>query len=189
VNKGRCTQESKEETDFSPRPPSRTGVLLFISFSPSPDAAHSGRSTNLTAAQTPPTYLDLFEQVRDVLVVKRQAPAQQRIQDHATAPHVHLGARVQAARDDLGRSIVGAPAAGLEEVAVAHHVAQAEVGDLDVALGVEEEVLGLQVAVHDHVAVAVLHAADDLGGGVNRRFWRLLKASRNRGQRITYVEV
>ncbi|CEP02057.1 hypothetical protein PBRA_002322 [Plasmodiophora brassicae] len=47
---------------------------------------------------------------------------------------------------------------------------RAEVDDLDVGLGVEEQVLRLQVAVDDVGVVAVLHAVDDLveedGGGL-----------------------
>mgnify|MGYP001811132557 CR=1 FL=1 len=45
--------------------------------------------------------LDLLEKVWDVLVVKGQAAAEQRVQDHAARPHVDLGARVQLAADDL----------------------------------------------------------------------------------------
>ena len=45
---------------------------------------------------------------------------------------------------------------------VAHRVGKAEVGDLQVALAVEEEVLGLEVAVADHVAVQVLHPRHEL---------------------------
>jgi len=47
-------------------------------------------------------------------------------------------------------------------VPVPHHVGQAKVGDLDGQTRVQQQVLGLEVAVHDHVAVAVLDAADDL---------------------------
>lgn len=158
------------------------------------------------------THLDLFEEVGDVLVVKRQAATQQRIQDDTAAPHVHLWARIQLARDDLqhrivsqtaeycitnllhgrltlfmiiprlyhhtlpamsvtlictgiplscswpqsrkpllhlGRSIVGRPAAGFQEVAVTHHVAEPKVCNLHVAVCVQQQVLRLQVSVHD----------------------------------------
>jgi hypothetical protein len=39
---------------------------------------------------------------------------------------------------------------------------EAEVGDLEEAVGVEEEVLGLEVAVADPLAVAVLDALEEL---------------------------
>ena len=45
---------------------------------------------------------------------------------------------------------------------VAHDVAQTKIGNLHVGLGVQEQVLGLEIPVHHHVAVAVLHAGDDL---------------------------
>lgn len=41
------------------------------------------------------THLDLPEQVGDVLVIKGQGAAQQRIQDDAAAPHIHLWPTVQ----------------------------------------------------------------------------------------------
>ena len=47
-------------------------------------------------------------------------------------------------------------------MAIAHDVRQAEVCYLDVHLGVQQQVLRLQVAVHHHVAMAVLHPGDDL---------------------------
>ena len=42
-------------------------------------------------------------------------------------------------------------------------LAQAEVGDLDVAVLVQEEVLQLEVAVDDAKLVQVVDGADDLG--------------------------
>lgn len=47
-------------------------------------------------------------------------------------------------------------------MAIAHDIGEAKVSDLDVHLGVEQEVLWLQVAVHDHVTVAVFHPRYDL---------------------------
>jgi len=65
-------------------------------------------------------------------------------------------------RDDLGCGVVRRAAAGRQEVAVAHQVRQAKVGDLDLVVVREQQVLGLEVAVHHHVSVAVLDARDDL---------------------------
>lgn len=58
---------------------------------------------------------------------------------------------------NLRGGVVGAPAARFEEMAVAHDVPEAEISNLDVVIGVEEEVLRLEVAVHHQVPVAVLH--------------------------------
>lgn len=43
-------------------------------------------------------------------------------------------------------------------------LSKAEVGEADVSLAVQEDVLGLQVAVHDFFGVQVLDGADDLWG-------------------------
>ncbi|KAI3480495.1 hypothetical protein L1887_57341 [Cichorium endivia] len=106
--------------------------------------------------------VDLFEERRDVLVVERQSAAQHDVQDHAARPDVDLGPGVQPSGDDLGRGVVGAAAARLEKVAVGHDVGEAKVADLDVEVLVEQQILGLEVAVDDLVTVAVLHGADDL---------------------------
>ena len=105
---------------------------------------------------------DLFEQIRDVLVVERQLPAQQHKQDHAAAPDIHLGAGVQLPADDFGSGVVWRSARSLKEVTVGHDVAEAEVGNLDVQVRVEEQVFWLQIAMHDLVAMAVFDGADDL---------------------------
>ena len=106
--------------------------------------------------------LDLPEQRRHVLVVEGEGAAQERVEDDAARPDVHLRPGVQLARDDLGGGVVGAAAAGAKKLPVQHHVGEAKVGDLDVEVLVEEEVLRLEVAVHHVVAVAVVHAGDDL---------------------------
>ena len=77
-------------------------------------------------------FVDLDEQGGDVVVVKWQSTTEHDIQDHATAPYINFGTRVQPARDDLWRCIVGTAAAGLEEVAVHHEIREAKIADLDV---------------------------------------------------------
>ena len=98
----------------------------------------------------------------DIVVVKRQATTEHDVQNHAAAPNIDFGPRVQAAGDDLGRGVVGTAAAGFEKVAVAHQVGEAKVADLDVEKLVEQQVFGLEVAVGDLVLVAVVCGRDDL---------------------------
>ena len=98
-----------------------------------------------------------------MVVVERQSTAQHDVEDHAARPDVDLGSRVQSgvgdkvgqsctimgarerkradalSRDDLGGGVVRRTARGLEEVAVAHDVGQAKVGNLDVQVLVEQE--------------------------------------------------
>jgi hypothetical protein len=59
------------------------------------------------AGQVVDASLYLLEQVGDVLVVKGQRAAQQRVQDDAAGPHVHLGPGVQLAADDLHGAVAG----------------------------------------------------------------------------------
>src|SRR5690606_8511353 len=51
-------------------------------------------------------------------------------------------------------------------VAAAHGAGDAEVGDLDLALGGDEHVARLDVAVHDAVAVGEVEGGGDVGGDV-----------------------
>ena len=64
--------------------------------------------------------------------------------------------------EELRRSIRWTSAKGVELRSGHELVAEAEVGDLDVHLGVEQQVFGLQVAVDDPLLVAVLHRRHDL---------------------------
>ena len=47
------------------------------------------------------TRLDLPEECGDVLVVKRESPAQESIKDNSAGPDIHLGTSVELAGDDL----------------------------------------------------------------------------------------
>jgi hypothetical protein len=68
------------------------------------------------AGQVVDAPLDLLEQVWDVLVIKGQAATQQRIQDHATAPHIYLRASIQLATDHLLGGWGGGWGGGLQGV-------------------------------------------------------------------------
>jgi hypothetical protein len=57
---------------------------------------------------------------------------------------------------------VGATATCLEEVSVCHDVTQSKVGNLDIVLVVQKEVLGFEISVYNFVAMAVLDCTDDL---------------------------
>lgn len=105
---------------------------------------------------------DLLEKGGDVVIVKRQSTHQQHIEDYTAAPHINLGSRVQLSRNHLRSGIVGTATAGLQEIAIRHDIAQPEIGDLDVLLAVDQQVLWFQVAVNDLVSVAVFDGADDL---------------------------
>ncbi len=83
--------------------------------------------------------------------------------DAADRPHVDAGGVLAAAEQNLrgavpeGDDLVGVGAQGDAERA-----GQAEVGELEVALAVDQQVLGLEIAVQDAMAVAVAHARAQL---------------------------
>ncbi len=57
----------------------------------------------------------------------------------------------------LRSSIVGTATAGLQKVPISHDIAEAKVSNLDVHFAVQKQVLWLEVSVHHHVAMAILH--------------------------------
>lgn len=143
--------------------------------------------------------LDLLEQLLEVVVVERQRADEQRIQDDATRPHVGLAPVVLLATDDLWAGVVWRAAARLQHRAVRLQRCHAKVGDLDVQLVVEQQVLRLQVPVAswcaqllirpllygppspplllpDQVAVAEVQRRDDLPEEALRLFWRQTSA-------------
>ena len=105
---------------------------------------------------------DLVEESLHIIVFKGQAPAEHHIKYDPARPDIDLRACVDASTDDFGRSVVWTSTAGCEEIPIAHLVREAEIGDLDIEVVVEENVLGLEVAVDDLEAVRVFDARDDL---------------------------
>lgn len=67
-----------------------------------------------------------------IVVLEGQAPTKHNIQNHPRAPHVYLGPGVQPPTDYFRSSVVRAPTARLQEVAISNLVRQAKVGNFDV---------------------------------------------------------
>ncbi len=98
-----------------------------------------------------------------VVVVEGEAAGHHLVHDDADAPPVD-GAPVVHVLQHLRGQVLRGAAEGLGGAAeVDVLLAQAEVGDLDVAVLVQEEVLQLEVAVDDAKLVQVVDGADDLG--------------------------
>jgi hypothetical protein len=108
--------------------------------------------------------LDLCMQLRHALVVKRHFTTHQDIQDNAETPHVDLGPSVLLCLEQLWRSKVQTSAEGLQLAPRREQVAQTEIDNLDVARLADEDILNLQVAVDDAVAVAVVERTGNLAG-------------------------
>jgi len=79
----------------------------------------------------------------EVLPVEGQRAADQRVQDDPQAPDVHLRPVVLLALEELGRGVGRRAAERVQLAAQRELVAEAEVGDLDVHVGVQEQVLCL----------------------------------------------
>jgi hypothetical protein len=64
--------------------------------------------------------------------------------------------------DDLGARIVRATAGRLEQLVAPLPSGHPEIGDLDVFMGGQHDVLGLEVSVTDAKVVAIVETPDDL---------------------------
>lgn len=82
-----------------------------------------------------------------VLTIKRQRAADQRIQDDSQAPDVHFGPVVLLALEELRRGVGRRATERVQLVAQRELVAEAEVCYLNVGVGVQQKVLRLS---HTH---------------------------------------
>jgi len=105
---------------------------------------------------------DLLVEFAGAGVLEGQVAAEHGVEDDAAAPDVCPQTVVAFARYHFGSSVAGTAAGGLEPLAGLVVVGESEVYDFDVVAVVEEEVLGLEVAVDDAVLVDVVDACDDL---------------------------
>ena len=111
-------------------------------------------------------FFDFQMEGRHVLVVERHLSADQDEEDNAEAPHVHLGTCVWLRLQQFRGRKIQTPAVRLESPILlgGKEVAEAEVDDLDVASLADQDVLYLQVPMHNAVAMAVVDGACYLPG-------------------------
>lgn len=89
-------------------------------------------------------------------------PSQQLIDEYAQRPPIRtLPVSLLGPHDDLGSQVLGRAAEG-EGAVVGQFLSEAKVGDLHVSLAVDQQVLGLQVAVDDILLVHVADGQQDL---------------------------
>ena len=112
----------------------------------------------------------LFVDLDGVLVPEGGVPREELVDEDSQRPPVHRGG-VALVMDDFGREVLRGTAQGvrLDRVArlvVSQALGEAKVDELDVALAVEEQVLGLHVPVGypPLLLVQVLQDQDNLGG-------------------------
>mmetsp|Transcript_22684 Transcript_22684/g.35057 ORF Transcript_22684/g.35057 Transcript_22684/m.35057 type:complete len:354 (-) Transcript_22684:144-1205(-) len=119
---------------------------------------------------------DLAEELVLVLVVEGRVAPQQDVRDHARRPQVRLPAVLEAA-EDLGGHVTRGAAGLLHLPHLGDVAGEAEVGDLDVGVVLprgQQQVLRLQVPVHDVVGVQVVQRAQQQGHQVARLLLRVL---------------
>ena len=81
--------------------------------------------------------------------------------------------------DNFGTGVVRTTTARLQQLASSFEGSHTEICDLDVSLSVEEQILRLEIAMTDVVAVAVVDSGDDLLEVVER-FVGVESSSRNK---------
>lgn len=80
----------------------------------------------------------------EVVPVEGQGAADQCVQDDAQAPDVHLWPIILLALEQFRGGVRGAPTEGVQLGTKRELVAEAEVGDFDVGLGIQQQVLSLR---------------------------------------------
>lgn len=93
---------------------------------------------------------------------ERLPAGEEHIHEHAKAPPVH-GAVVPVSKDILGRDVAWGATERVCAVALIEDLGKAKVTELGVAVVVDEDVLGLEVAVHNVALVQVLQGQNDAG--------------------------
>ena len=76
--------------------------------------------------------------------IEGQGAADQRVQDDTQAPDVHLWPIILLALEQLWGGVWGAPTEGVQLGAQRELIAEAEVGDFDVGLGIQQQVFSLR---------------------------------------------
>jgi len=97
--------------------------------------------------------------------MERKVASHEHEQDDTAGPYVRLGAVIAAAREHLRGDVGGRATECVEEAIRVELISdrrEAEIGDLEVAALVDEEVLGLEVPVEDAPGVAEADGGDEL---------------------------
>jgi hypothetical protein len=108
------------------------------------------------------TSFDLLKQGADVVVIKRQSPSEKGEQDDTARPNVTSCSIIRLSCHDFRRCVMRAAARSLQHALVCLPCRHTKVCDLDILVLVEQQVLGLQIAVADIESVAIIDGEDDL---------------------------
>ena len=106
--------------------------------------------------------LNFCMQCRNTLIVERNFTAYKDIKHNAKTPHVHFWPSIGSRLKKFWRGKVKTATERAKVAAGREQVAKAKIDDFDVARLADQNILNLQVAMHDRVAVAVIECAGDL---------------------------
>ena len=103
----------------------------------------------------------LLDHVVHVLSPKRSLVVEQLVQQDAQRPDIGLFA-LSLAEQNFGGHVLVSSAKSLAHFVGIVHGAPTEIAELDVEVGIQQDVLGLEVSVHDVAVVDVLHSQRSL---------------------------
>eukprot|EP00128_Syssomonas_multiformis_P016256 Colp12_sorted_trinity150504_noHs@31775 len=115
---------------------------------------------------------NLLEKNSIVLIVEGRIPAQQNIGNHTNRPHVD-GLAVTLLTKNLRCNIVGCTTSCVQDMLVVHELGETKVGNHHIrglVLSSKQNVLGLQISMHDVVAVEVANGLRHLSNNSNGIF-------------------
>jgi hypothetical protein len=112
--------------------------------------------------------LDLGVQLRHTLVVKGYLATDQDIENDAKAPDIYFGTCVLLGLQQLWCGKIQAATKRREQALWREEIAQPEINDLDIPRLTDENILDLQISVHDTIPVAVVQGTCNLTGELAR---------------------
>lgn len=108
------------------------------------------------------TTLDGLEQFTIILASEGKLPIQQHVQQHTQRPHIHWLALVLLLRHDFGCHVAWRPTKYVQFGVLVDRDGKPKIDHLDALLPIYEDVLQLDIAVHDILSVAVVDGLHDL---------------------------
>ena len=98
----------------------------------------------------------------NILILEGKPSAKHHVENDSATPNINLRTGVETTANDFGRGVIGASATRFEEVTVFDLARETEVGNLNVQVVVEQNVLWLEIPMNNLEFVAVFDAGHDL---------------------------
>lgn len=128
-------------------------------------------------------------QLRHALVIKRYLSTDQDIKDNTKTPNINFGSRILSGLKQFRSCKIQTTTESLQEAPWGEQVAETEINDFDVTSLADKDVLDLQIAMYDAVAVAVVQCAGNLPCELARLFFLQLAVGDDVIQHLTAVDI